>query len=171
VASYIDSRTIIDQKGAEALIGKGDMLYKPIDAIKPLRVQGCYVSEKEIEAVCGFWRAQEKPAYVLNPVEDAVHDKDREGGDFGADVDPLWEDSVRWVVDRGQASTSMLQRKFSIGFQRASRLLDMMEERAVVGPRDGPRPRDVLVNPLEVDAMFGKGQRYEVGADHDDVQE
>ncbi len=171
VASYIDSRTILDLKGAEALIGKGDMLFKPIDAIKPLRVQGCYVSEKEIEAVCQFWRAQEKPAYVLNPVEDAVHDKDREGGDFGEEVDPLWEDAVRWVVDRGQASTSMLQRKFSIGFQRASRLLDMMEERAVVGPRDGPRPRDVLVNPLEVDAMFGKAPKYEVGTIDDDVQE
>jgi S-DNA-T family DNA segregation ATPase FtsK/SpoIIIE len=171
VASYIDSRTILDLKGAEALIGKGDMLFKPIDAIKPLRVQGCYVSEKEIEAVCRFWRSQEKPAYVLNPVEDSVHDKEKEGGDFGEDMDPLWEEAVRWVVDRGQASTSMLQRKFSIGFQRASRLLDMMEERAVVGPRDGPRPRDVLVNPLEVDVLFGKGPRYQVGSDDVDVQE
>lgn len=171
VASYIDSRTILDQKGAEALIGKGDMLFKPIDAIKPIRVQGCYVSEKEIEAVCGFWRSQEKPAYVLNPIEDAVVDKDREAGEFGDDLDPLWEDAVRWVVDRGQASTSMLQRKFSIGFQRASRLLDMMEERAVVGPRDGPRPRDVLVNPLDVDAMFGRATHYDVGSTLDDVQE
>lgn len=163
VASYIDSRTILDQKGAEALIGRGDMLFKPIDAIKPIRVQGCYVSEKEIEAVCGFWRAQEKPAYVLNPVEEAIADPGREAGDFGEETDPLWEEAVRWVVDRGQASTSMLQRKFSIGFQRASRLLDMMEERAVVGPRDGPRPRDVLVNPIEVDAVFGKSSRYDVG--------
>jgi S-DNA-T family DNA segregation ATPase FtsK/SpoIIIE len=171
VASHIDSRTILDQKGAEALIGKGDMLFKPIDAIKPLRVQGCYVSEKEIEAVCGFWRAQEKPAYVLNPIEESVHDKDKEAGDFGEEADPLWEEAVRWVVDRGQASTSMLQRKFSIGFQRASRLLDMMEERSVVGPRDGPRPRDVLVNPLDVDGMFGRAPKYDVGPTLDDVQE
>lgn len=156
VASHIDSRTILDQKGAEALIGRGDMLFSPIDANKPLRVQGCYVSEKEIDSVCRFWREQEKPAYVLQPIE-AVDPADakKEGGDFGDEVDPLWEEAVRWAVDRGQASTSMLQRKFAIGFQRASRLLDQMEERSIVGPRDGPRPREVLVGLLEVDDLFG----------------
>ncbi len=159
VSSQIDSRTILDQKGAESLIGRGDMLFLPIDASKPLRIQGCYVGEKEIEAVCGFWRAQEKPAYVLEPVQIEAHDSKKEGGDFGDQVDPLWEEAVRWVADRGQASTSMLQRKFSIGFQRASRLLDQMEERQIVGPRDGPRPREVLVSPMDVDALFG-GQLY-----------
>jgi S-DNA-T family DNA segregation ATPase FtsK/SpoIIIE len=142
------------------------MLYSPIDANKPMRIQGCFVSEKEIDAVCHFWRAQQQPEYVLNPV-DAVEPADPrgEGGDFGGEVDPFYEDAVRWVVERGQASTSMLQRKFSIGFQRASRLLDMMEERAIVGPRDGPRPRDVLVNPMEVEALFGGTMpRYDVGA-------
>jgi S-DNA-T family DNA segregation ATPase FtsK/SpoIIIE len=155
VASAIDSRTILDSKGAEALIGKGDMLFAPIDANKPTRIQGCYVSEKEIEAICRFWREQEKPAYVLEPIE-AVEPSDakREGGDFGEDADPFWEEAVRWAVERQQASTSMLQRKFAIGFQRASRLLDMMEERGIVGPRDGPRPREVLLGPLEVEAMF-----------------
>lgn len=160
VASQIDSRTILDQKGAEDLIGKGDMLFMPIDADKAVRVQGCYVSEKEIEEICKFWRAQETPQYVLEPLEDA-HDAKKEGGDFGEEgADPLWEESVRWVVDRGQASTSMLQRRFSIGFQRASRLLDTMEERGVVGPRDGPRPREVLVNLTDVDSLFGKGVKY-----------
>lgn len=154
-ASAIDSRTILDQKGAEALIGKGDMLYSPIDANKPLRVQGCFVSEKEIDAVCKFWRAQEKPAYVLQPIEEGVTDAKKEGGDFGEETDPFWEEAVRWVAERGQASTSMLQRKFSIGFQRASRLLDMMEERSIVGPRDGPRPREVLVSVMEVDELLG----------------
>ncbi len=168
VASQIDSRTILDGKGAENLIGKGDMLFQPIDSIKPLRVQGCYVSEKEIDAVCKFWRAQQTPEYVLNPVEDAIHDSSKEGGDFGDEVDPFWEDAVRWVVERGQASTSMLQRKFSIGFQRASRLLDMMEERAIVGPRDGPRPREVLLNIMDVDALFGVGPKYDVGPTIDD---
>lgn len=161
VASQIDSRTILDQKGAEDLIGKGDMLFMPIDADKAVRVQGCYVSEKEIEAICGFWRDQEKPQYVLEPLDDA-HDRKKESGDFGEEgADPLWEEAVQWVVERGQASTSMLQRKFSIGFQRASRLLDTMEERGVVGPRDGPRPREVLMNPGDVDDLFGKGARYE----------
>jgi S-DNA-T family DNA segregation ATPase FtsK/SpoIIIE len=139
------------------------MLFLPIDASKPTRIQGCYVSEKEIEAVCTFWRNQEAPAYVLEPVEEGVHDAKKEGGDFGDETDPLWEEAVRWVVDRGQASTSMMQRKFSIGFQRASRLLDMMEERGVVGPRDGPRPREVLVSPMDVDSLFGKGQVYDTG--------
>jgi len=155
-ASYIDSRTIIDMKGAEALVGRGDMLFKPIDALKPLRVQGCYVSEREIEAVCKFWRDQQRPEYVLDPIDDVVHDSAKEAGDFGEDLDPLWEEAVRWVVDRGQASTSMLQRKFSIGFQRASRVLDQMEEQGIVGARDGPRPRDVLVTPLDVDELFNR---------------
>ena len=155
VSSHIDSRTIIDSKGAESLIGRGDMLFLPIDASKPTRIQGCYVSEAEIDAVCKFWREQEPPAYTLEPIEE-VADRKQEGGDFGEQTDPLWEDSVRWAVDRGQASTSMLQRKFSIGFQRASRLLDEMEARQIVGPRDGPRPRDVLISPMELDEIFGR---------------
>jgi DNA segregation ATPase FtsK/SpoIIIE, S-DNA-T family len=160
VSSQIDSRTILDQKGAESLIGRGDMLFLPIDASKPVRVQGCYVSEKEIDQVCGFWRQQEKPQFVLQPIESPDGAERGERGAHGSsdeDNDPLWEETVRWVVDRGQASTSMLQRRFSIGFQRASRLLDVMEERGIVGPRDGPRPREVLIDPLEVDDLFGGG--------------
>lgn len=166
VSSQIDSRTILDQAGAEKLIGRGDMLFLPIDANKPLRVQGCYVTEKEIEEVCHFWRQQEKPHYVLNPVQIAIEDRE---GEMRAqeDSDPLWQDSVRFVVERGQASTSMLQRKFSIGFQRASRLLDQMEERGVVGPRDGPRPREVLLDPIQVEQMFGR-KEYLTPMDEDE---
>jgi len=163
VSSQIDSRTILDQKGAEDLIGKGDMLFMPIDASKPVRIQGCYVGEKEIEAVCNFWRAQEKPAYVLQPVVEAANGARQDTSDELPDDDPLWEETVRWVVDRGQASTSMLQRRFSIGFQRASRLLDMMEERQIVGPRDGPRPREVLISPVEVESLFGRSVYADVG--------
>jgi len=161
VSSQIDSRTILDQKGAESLIGSGDMLFLPIDASKPVRIQGCYVSEKEIAEVCAFWRAQEKPVFTLTPI-DAPGTEKGHGGDRSTEdgADPLWEETVRWVVDRGQASTSMLQRRFSIGFQRASRLLDEMEERGIVGPRDGPRPREVLINPMEVDQVFGGANRY-----------
>lgn len=156
VSSQIDSRTILDQKGAEDLIGRGDMLFLPIDASKPVRVQGCYVSEREIADVCKFWRDQEKPAYSLEPVDVPAEGGKRGGGGGGGDeVDALWEEVVRWIVDRGQASTSMIQRRFSIGFQRASRLLDEMEERGIVGPRDGPRPRDVLIDIQEVEEMFG----------------
>ncbi|MCW5939581.1 MAG: hypothetical protein KF884_01360 [Fimbriimonadaceae bacterium] len=155
VSSHIDSRTILDQAGADKLIGKGDMLYMPIDQTKPTRIQGCYVSEREIEQVCDFWRRQEKPHYVLNPVQIAIEERETEMREE-EEADPLWEDAVRFVVSRGEASTSMLQRKFSIGFQRASRLLDLMESRAVVGPRDGPRPREILIDPMQMEVMFGR---------------
>lgn len=152
VSSQIDSRTILDGAGAERLVGKGDMLFMPIEANKPTRIQGCYVSEKEIEDVCNFWREQEAPHYVLNPIAVAIESREREMAEESNDE--LWEDAVRFAVDRQQASTSMIQRKFSIGFQRASRLLDMMEERGIVGPRDGPRPREVLITAMEVDQVL-----------------
>lgn len=166
VSSQVDSRTILDQAGAERLIGRGDMLFLPIDKSKPVRIQGCYVSEREIEQVCTFWQDQEKPMYKINPAELAKTDPGGpSGNDLSDEFDPLWEDAVRWVADRGQASTSMLQRRFSIGFQRASRLLDAMEERNIVGPRDGPRPREVLVSPMEVDAALGLQRRESTQVD------
>lgn len=161
VSSQIDSRTILDEKGADDLIGRGDMLFKPIDANKPIRVQGCYVAEREIESICNFWRAQETPVYSITPEEESG--EERGHGDFSDTGDALWEDAVRWVVERGQASTSMMQRRFSIGFQRASRLLDMMEERGIVGPRDGPRPREVLVGLSDLDSLFGLAPQYDTG--------
>jgi len=156
VSSQIDSRTILDQKGAESLIGRGDMLFMPIDANKAVRVQGCYVGEKEIEKICEFWRNQEKPCYVIDPMEYAAPEEGAERSRTGDEQsDSHYEDAVRFVADRGEASTSMLQRRFSIGFQRASRLLDHMEERGIVGKRDGPRPREVLITPSDADALFG----------------
>ncbi|MER3496428.1 MAG: hypothetical protein C4320_06360 [Armatimonadota bacterium] len=171
VASQIDSRTILDMKGAESLIGKGDMLYAPIDANKPLRVQGCFVSEKEIERVCRHWREQEGPNYTIDPAEfRAEGDGDgRLAPEDDGDLDPLWQDAVTWVVERGQASTSDIQRKFKIGFQRASRLLDQMEGRAIVGPRDGPRPREVLISPGELDTIFGPVPKYDMGTSIEDL--
>lgn len=156
VSSHIDSRTILDGAGAEKLMGRGDMLFMPIDANKPTRIQGCYVSEQEIEDICTHWQGQEKPQYVLQPIEVAP-ERGGGSGEGAHESDDLWEDVVKFVAERGQASTSMIQRRFSIGFQRASRLIDMMEERGIVGPRDGPRPREVLVSLMEVDQMFGGG--------------
>ncbi len=170
VSAQVDSRTILDGKGAEDLIGRGDMLYMPIDASKPLRIQGCYVSEKELEAVCEFWRKQEKPTYILQPIPEAG-DRSSSRDDGDEEVDALWEEAVRFVAERGQASTSMLQRRFSIGFQRASRLLDQMEERSIVGPRDGPRPREVLVDTYEADALFGRNYVPEGGGIREDLLE
>jgi S-DNA-T family DNA segregation ATPase FtsK/SpoIIIE len=156
VSSQVDSRTILDTPGADQLIGQGDLLFLPIDAHKPVRIQGCYVSEAEIEAVCEHWKAQSKPSYVIDPVA-ALVDREEARMDMEDEADPFWADAVRWVADRGQASTSMLQRRFSIGFQRASRLLDVMEERGIVGARDGPRPREVLITPSEAEDMVGPG--------------
>lgn len=154
VSSSIDSRTILDQAGAEDLVGRGDMLFLPIDATKPVRIQGCYVTEKELEAVCNFWRQQEKPHYVLNPMQIAIEEKAASIREE-QESDPLFEEVVRWVVERGQASTSMMQRKFSIGFQRAGRLMDLMEDRGIVGPRDGSRPRQVLVDTMQAESILG----------------
>jgi len=153
VSSQVDSRTILDSSGAENLIGQGDLLFSPIESKKPTRVQGCYVSEGEIERIVQFWKAQAPPQYILDPASALI---EREEARLYAEEteDPYWEDAVRWVAERGQASTSMLQRRFSIGFQRASRLLDMMEERGIVAPRDGPRPREVLISPMEVDEFL-----------------
>lgn len=155
VSSQIDSRTILDGSGAERLVGKGDMLFMPIDANKPTRMQGCYVGEKEIESVCEFWREQEAPHYVIDPIAVAVKEREREMAEESHD--DLWEDVVRFVVDRQEASTSMIQRRFSIGFQRASRLLDTMQDRGLVGPKVGAKAREVLVSPMEIeDVLAGR---------------
>jgi len=150
VASGVDSKVIIDGPGAETLLGRGDMLFKPIDAMKAVRVQGAFVSEEEVAQICRFWREQAAPIYTIEPVgKDDAPAKSEDGGE-----EPLWRDAVLWAVARGQVSTSMLQRKFSIGFQRASRLLDLMEERNVVGPRDGAKPREVIVDLAAAEAML-----------------
>lgn len=152
VSSQVDSRTILDMAGAERLLGRGDMLYLPIDASKPTRIQGCYVSEAEIEAVADFWRAQESPVYLLNPAEFDLPSS----ADFDDDEeeDELFPAAVRLVVAHGQASTSMLQRRFKIGYGRAARLLDLMERRGIVGPLDGAKPRQVLVTRAEAEQML-----------------
>lgn len=170
VASQIDSRTILDSKGAESLIGRGDMLFMPIDATKPLRIQGCYVSESEIEKICTHWRAQESPNYAFDPAEFEAADPVKAAGDFGDEVDPMWEEVVRYAVEAGQVSTSMVQRKFRLGFQRASRLIDQMEARAIVGPKDGARPREVLVGLAELETILnGTGGDYEMGTFIDEM--
>ncbi|MFQ3610669.1 MAG: DNA translocase FtsK [Fimbriimonadales bacterium] len=151
VSSQVDSRTILDQVGAERLLGRGDMLYLPIDASKPMRIQGCFLSESEIEALVEFWRAQEAPVYLLNPTD---FDIPSAGYEEDEEDDELYPSAVRLVVAHGQASTSMLQRRFKIGYGRAARLLDLMERRGIVGPLDGAKPRQVLVNREEAEQML-----------------
>lgn len=167
VSSHHDSRTILDSKGAERLLGSGDMLFLPIDANKPARIQGCYVSEKEIEAVVEFIKNQRRPTYTLTPSSVGG-----EGGMNGEDdktfADEYYEPSVRYVVGTGYCSTSMLQRKFKIGYTRAARIVDAMEMQGIVGALDGAKPRQVLVSKHEVESILAGQQGIEYGSGEDD---
>lgn len=152
VSSQVDSRTILDAAGAEKLLGRGDMLFNPVGAPKPQRLQGAFITEREIEAVVQFL-SQSAPA----PAEDgpAIEFTDvGETGPFEAETDALFESAVRLVVESGQASTSMLQRRLRIGYTRAARLIDSMEERGFVGPPDGARAREVKLTGDQFDRLF-----------------
>ena len=159
VASQVDSRTILDMVGADRLIGRGDMLYMPIDAAKPLRVQGCYLSENETNTLVEYLRQQEKPQFAFTLGESSSSGASGGGGDSqGEDEDDqFFEQAVRLVVNNGQASTSMLQRRFRIGYTRAARIVEMMEERGIVGPLNGAKPRELLVTKMQVEELFNPG--------------
>jgi S-DNA-T family DNA segregation ATPase FtsK/SpoIIIE len=141
VAARVDSRTIIDSIGAEQLLGRGDMLFLPPGSARLIRIHGAYVTEHEIARLTSFLRRQGRPAY-----DDSVGrpERSQEAAEV-TDRDDLFDDAVRFVVQSGQASTSMLQRRFRIGFSRAGRLVDMMERDGIIGPADGSKPREILV--------------------------
>lgn len=148
----VDSRTILDRNGAERLIGRGDMLFLPIDAASPTRIQGCYLSEAETEALVEYLRQEDTPDYSMKPVEEpAASDAE---GEIAVD-DELFERALRLVVSTGHASASLLQRRMRIGYARSSRLVDVMEQRGFVGPQDGAKLREVLITRDDVDRMFG----------------
>ncbi|MCC6483431.1 MAG: DNA translocase FtsK [Armatimonadetes bacterium] len=157
VSSHIDSRTILDVNGAERLIGKGDMLFRPMDAPKPMRIQGAFISEGEVKKLVEHLKGQRKPEYTLTPVETGAAG---EGGARGAGDDPALADefylpAVEMVIRQGRASTSMIQRRFRIGYTRAARLVDAMEQQGLVGAADGANPREVLVSPERIDEILG----------------
>ncbi len=154
VNSAVDSRTILDQVGADRLIGRGDMLFMPMDAAKPFRIQGAFLSEGETESLVKFLRHQGSPNYDVQPSTLAEATSDAESADTGHE-DDLFESAVRLVVTGGSASTSMLQRRFKIGYTRAARLVDMMEQKGIVGALDGAKPREILISRDEMEAMFG----------------
>jgi S-DNA-T family DNA segregation ATPase FtsK/SpoIIIE len=155
VNSAIDSRTILDQTGADRLIGRGDMLYMPMDAAKPFRIQGAWISEGETEALVGHLKAQGTPQFEVLPSSLSLATGDDDSGESEAE-DELFENAVRLVVTGGSASTSMLQRRFKIGYTRAARLVDMMEQRGIVGALDGAKPREILITREDADAMFNQ---------------
>jgi len=151
VASRIDSRTIIDQNGAESLLGKGDMLFLPPGLAVPQRVHGAYVSEEETMRLADAWRSQGQPT-AYSGLEEALAEP--EAGAGGVGDDPLFEDAARTVVAIGQASASMLQRRLKVGYARAARLVDMLEAAGVVAPQDGSKPRDVLVDEVRLEHVL-----------------
>jgi S-DNA-T family DNA segregation ATPase FtsK/SpoIIIE len=145
VASKVDSRTIIDSNGAELLLGNGDMLFIPPGTARLIRVHGAYVSEKETQDIVEHLKAQGQPAYDDSVLSYGAESADESGSPEAADArDSLYNDAVRVVIGDGRASTSLLQRRLSIGYGRAAKLIDMMFNNGIVGPADGSRPREVL---------------------------
>jgi S-DNA-T family DNA segregation ATPase FtsK/SpoIIIE len=139
VSSSTDSRTILDMGGAEKLLGRGDMLFLPVGASKPIRVQGAFLSDEEVEDVVNFVISQQKAQYQEEMIPDDIPETTAEVDD------ELYEDAVQLIAEMQTASVSMLQRRFRVGYTRAARLIDEMEMRGVVGPYEGSKPRTVLV--------------------------
>lgn len=155
VGSQIDSRTILDMAGAEKLLGKGDMLFSPIGANKPIRVQGAFISDDEVEHLVEFVKQQREPEYddtVTAEAEKETAAQDNEEKDIYRDE--LLERAVNLVMESGQASVSMLQRRFRIGYTRAARLVDTMEDLKIVGPNMGSKAREILMSPEQVKARY-----------------
>lgn len=153
VSSQVDSRTILDMGGAEKLLGRGDMLFFPVGASKPVRVQGCFVTDGEVEKVVDFVKTTEDVSYDETIVEEMAshvipekNGKDKDSGGGFDDDDEMLPDAIECVVEAGQASTSMLQRRLRLGYARAARIVDQLEEKGIVGPFEGSKPRKVLIS-------------------------
>ena len=168
VSSQIDSRTILDTGGAEKLLGNGDMLFLPVGAAKPVRVQGTYVTDEEISAVLNFIKSTSSEQYDEEMIAEmerrAVAEKGGKGGDAeDSDArDPMFEQAVECVIEAGQASTSLLQRRCKLGYARAARIMDQMEQEGVIGPYEGSKPRIVLVTKAQ-------WQERKLSADYDEA--
>jgi S-DNA-T family DNA segregation ATPase FtsK/SpoIIIE len=154
VSSQTDSRTILDMGGAEKLLGKGDMLFYPLGAAKPVRLQGAFISEGESEKVIEYVKSQTKEEVkyeetIIDTISNVTIEK-------SSDVDELLDEAIEFVVSNSQASASMLQRKFKIGFNRAARLIDEMEERKIIGKSEGSKPRKVLITKQDLENLEGE---------------
>ena len=157
VSSQVDSRTILDMQGAEKLVGKGDMLFNPMGMGKPIRVQGAFVSDSEVHKVIDFVKSQVDSNASYN--EDILTRIERtNGAEKSEDTDELLPEAIELVVRSGQASVSMLPRRFRIGYNRAARIVDMMEARGIIGPQDGSRPRQVLMTEEELERLETEGE-------------
>lgn len=164
VTSGVDSRTILDMNGAEKLLGKGDMLYYPQGLQKPLRVQGAFVSDKEVSDVVEFLKEHNEGEGYSSDIEERMNnisvsastgaDAASGGGD---DRDAYFLDAAKLLIDKDKGSIGMIQRYFKVGFNRAARIMDQLEEAGVVGPDEGTKPRQVLMSPEQLDAFIEEG--------------
>jgi S-DNA-T family DNA segregation ATPase FtsK/SpoIIIE len=154
VGSQVDSRVILDSGGAEKLLGRGDMLYQPVDAGKPTRIQGAFVSDPEVEGVVNFWKSQGEPHYMQEILEQGSGTEWERGETQERKLDPLFARSARAVAAEGSASVSLVQRKFNVGYSRAGRIVDQLAEHYVVGSYQGSKSREVLMNLPDVDELL-----------------
>ena len=156
VGSQVDSRVILDTGGAEKLLGRGDMLYQPVDAGKPTRIQGAFVSDPEVESVVNFWRSQGPPRYMEEILEEGAGTEWERGETPERKLDPLFARAARAVAAEGGASVSLVQRKFNVGYSRAGRIVDQLAEHRVIGGYQGSKSREVLMNLPDVDDLLEK---------------
>jgi S-DNA-T family DNA segregation ATPase FtsK/SpoIIIE len=151
VSSQTDSRVILDQNGAESLLGQGDMLFSPVGSSRLQRIQGAYIDEAQIEKLTDLWRRQGEPELREELLEEVESEKPEGGPDeFDPDEDPLLTDAIVLVVEMQTASTSMLQRRLRLGYTRAGRMIDMLERRGVISGYEGSKPRQVLITEAEL---------------------
>ena len=163
LTNYMDSKTVLDGGGAEKLLGKGDMLFKPQDKPEPRRVQGAYVSNPEISAVVQFIKDNNNPVYddnagraIKNPRQTASSANNDFNNAKETEFDPVLKDALKWFIQMKQASGSMISRRYSVGFNRAGRIMDQMERAGFIGPQEGAKPRQVLITMDEYKAIFGE---------------
>ncbi|MBU1037092.1 DNA translocase FtsK [Patescibacteria group bacterium] len=161
VASQIDSRTILDTSGADKLLGKGDMLFTSAEVSKPRRLQCAFVSDEEIENVVNFWKEQAEPAYQEEVTEKQVKTSLPGFNNYGEDGDELLEEAKDIILKADKASASLLQRRLRVGYARAARLLDLLEEQGMIGPADGARPREVLLSEEDLAIAKETTNRYQ----------
>jgi S-DNA-T family DNA segregation ATPase FtsK/SpoIIIE len=168
VSSQTDSRVILDQNGAESLLGQGDMLFSPVGSSRLQRIQGAYVDEPQIEKLTDFWRKQGEPELreeLLEEVEPAEGEGEPAAEDFSPDEDPLLRDAIALVAEMQTASTSMLQRRLRLGYTRAGRLIDMLERRGVISGYEGSKPRQVLIGEGDVPRVLAALEERAVAAE------
>jgi DNA segregation ATPase FtsK/SpoIIIE, S-DNA-T family len=157
VASQVDSRVILDQGGAETLLGQGDMLFRPVGTSRLQRIQGAFVTEEEIARLIRHWARQGEPEFDIELLEARPESEEAIDGEFSPDQDDLLEDAARVVVESGTASVSMIQRRLRVGYTRAGRLIDMLERRGIISGYEGSKPRQVLVSHADLPRMLGEG--------------